>query len=309
MLKSRMLGHGNLGAGAPWSGALRYGAVAVVALAGLGASACSGNAGDAQTLDPLQLGMTSKDTPVYSDQEMTLYERKLSVPLLIRRPNQSERQALYKLKAPPFEHSPWVTNKDVQLQVTWTISNLDAQGHDVELLLDPWNEFGRYWPGMNLTDPQRNTFLPNLSGIDRVMHVDGTNAGDNSRIHGTFTFSDMNELAIDFATVINIIDTLGPPDPASMDTYNSSATLVNHAFSWTNRSYQDPLVSGYQPAIIPGLTGFDIGMRTREPANLAIEFVIEVVDKSDAGKVLTPGSTDKTLAPPTRYVTVGFQGG
>ncbi len=309
MAKSHGFEQGTSGVVAPCAGALRYGAVLLVALSGLGASACSGDAGDKQTLEPQQFAMSAKDAPVYSDQEMTLYERKLSVPLDIRRPSQSERQALNKLpKDPPFPHAPWVTNGDVQLQVTWTISNLDKDGHNIEFLLDPWNEFGRYWPGMNLTNPQENTFEPNLSGIDRVMHVDGTDMGDRSRIHGTYTFSDMNELAIDFATVINIIDTLPPPDPANMDAYDSSATLVNHAFSWANRSYQDPLVSGYQPPVIPALTGFDIGLRTREPANLAVEFVIELVDKSGAGKVLTPDSTEKKLAPPTTYVTVGFQG-
>jgi hypothetical protein len=28
------------------------------------------------------------------------------------------------------------------VQVTWTISNLDDEEHVVELLVDPWNEFG-----------------------------------------------------------------------------------------------------------------------------------------------------------------------
>lgn len=309
MAKLHRFEHGVPGVGAPSVGALRYAVVLATAVGGLAAAGCSGTPGDTQTLQPQQFAISAKDAPVYSDQEMTLYERKLSVPLDIRRPNQAERQALYKLpKDPPFPHAPWVTNDDVQLQVTWTISNLDKDGHDVEFLVDPWNEFGRYWPGMNLTNAQENTFEPNLSGIDRVMHVDGTSAGDASRIHGTFTFSDMNELAIDFATVINIIDTLPPPDPANMDAYDSPATLVNHAFSWANRSYQDPLVSGYQPSTVPALTGFDIGLRTREPANLAVEFVIELVDKSGTGKVLTPDSTEKKLQPPTTYVTVGFQG-
>lgn len=293
----------NVGSAAPFC------ALLAASVAATGALGCGESEGEKQTLEPQQMAMSAADTPVYSDREMTLYERKLSVPLAIRRPNQSEREPLWRVKAPPFPRGPWVTSGEVRLQVTWTISNLDPDGHAVELLVDPWNEFGRYWPGMNLTNAQQNEFQPNLSGIDRVMFVDGTRAGDASRIHGTFTFDDLHELAVDFATVMNIIATVPPGDPAEMDAADSPATLVNHAFSWANRSYDDPLVAPYRPPIVPGLTGFDIGLRTREPANVALEFVIELVDKSDESKVLTPDSKDRKLDPPTEYVTVGFEGG
>jgi hypothetical protein len=159
------------------------------------------------------------------------------------------------------------------VQVSWTVSNLDTDGHNIELLLDPWTEFARYVPGVNVGE---ETTIPDLSGIDLLTRVEGL-----ERKTGTFTFDDMDEAATDLATTQNILKNMPPPaaDMAASDYGGGVNGMINHAFEIHNRSSDnDKLVAYYIPPTVAGLVGFDIGLRTYDKANVAIEIVVEVVD-------------------------------
>ena len=86
------------------------------------------------------------------------------------------------------------------------MSNLDAEAHNVELLLDPWTEFARYVPGVNVGE---ESTIPDLSGIDLLTRVEGL-----QRKTGTFTFDDMDEVATDLATTQNILLSMPAMPPA-----------------------------------------------------------------------------------------------
>lgn len=290
------------GARAPGMGAWGPVLGMVVGVATLGCTESE----ETHTMKPLVLGMTSNMGASYESEEMTMYEVKLPVQLRIAQPTNEERDALYQETVVPYEHAPWVTIDEVKVQVSWTLSNLDPDPHNVEILLDPWNEFGRYWPGLALVDADDEEFLPNLSGIDILMELPGTSSGDSSRRFGTFTYQDMDEVAIDLATVMNILQNGPQPDPANPDE-DPTVTLANHAFAVENRSFNDPLVAPFVPQVIAGLVGFDIGLRTYEPANLAIELVVEVLDK-DSGKVLARDDDSEPVPIPAAYITVGYGG-
>lgn len=265
------------------------------------AAACS--AQQSERLDPAVVGMDESVAPIYDDGELTLYEVKTSLQLPVRAPAQSEAEQLWQDSVEPFERMPWVTNRDIRVQVSFTLSNLDAEEHIVELLIDPWNEFGRYWPGLQVIDAEEGEVLPNLSGINERFLVPGTNEGEASRVHGTFTFDDMDELAIDFATVMNIIENVEPPaDAGEMD---PRVTYANHAFSRANRSYDSPLVAPYRPEVIPGLVGFDFGLRTEAPVNVAVEVLVEVIDVDDNRLI---EDDDRPLPVPEAQITVGSAG-
>jgi len=148
-----------------------------------------------------------------------------------------------------------------ELEVTWVLSNLDSRPHTVGLLVHPWNECGRYWPGMQLVHAGRGEVRPTPPGIDRLRELKPSGAGEPSRLRGTFTFGDMDELAIDFATAMNIIAIVPPPPPDDESAINPTS-LVNHAFHLGNRSPSSPLTARYIPTVVPALTGFDIGFRT-----------------------------------------------
>jgi hypothetical protein len=234
-----------------------------------------------------------------------LYEVKQSFRLPVITPGEVNLQRLYQTPVEPFGRLPWISKDDLKVQVGFTLSNLDADDRVVEVLIDPWNEFGRYWPGLQVVDAEEGELLPNLSGINERFLLPGTDKGEASRIYGTFTYEDMDELAIDFATVMNIIDNFegvvveeGEMDPR--------VTYANHAFSRSNRSYNSPLVAPYRPEVIPGLVGFDFGLRTEEQADIALEVFVELIDVR--GDRLMKERSDDPLPIPDEQVTVGTAG-
>ncbi|HKY38760.1 MAG TPA: hypothetical protein VJN18_22615 [Polyangiaceae bacterium] len=281
------------------------GLIAPITTLGLLASLCIG-CGDREkeeSLPPVQVGMTKALAPIYDDGEMQIFEVKKGVAFPILAPDDVTRQELNRQDMQPYGRHPWVTIDDIGVQVSWTISNLDDEDHVVELLVDPWNEFGRYYPGLQLTDADNQEFMPNFSGIDRRYIVNGKGSGEKSRKFGTYTFSDLEEMAIDLATVMNLI---ADPSISEGDAEEEDlrVTYTNHAFDWQNRSYEDLLIASWVPPTIAGLTGLDLGFRTHEPATVAIEVAIEIVDKN--GKRIREEDDDSPLLPPTdEIITVG----
>jgi hypothetical protein len=265
-----------------------------------------GEADETHTLKPIVLGMSSSLGPSYDDGDLVIYEAKLPVRLPILRPHTAALKSLQATNVPPYGRMPWLQKDEVALQVSWTLTNLDPDPHAVEILIDPWNEFVRYWPGIAVTDVAREQFLPNLSGIDVMLELPGTSSGSASRRFGTFTFQDMDELAIDLATVMSILDSGPAPDPDNPD-QDPRVMLVNHAFAVENRSFHDPLIAPYIPDLIAGLIGFDLGLRSYAPANLAIEIVVELLDRG-SGKVLSRDDEGETLPVPTAFITAGYGG-
>lgn len=285
----------------------RRATIAVASLLALVAIGC-GESDEKRTLQPIQLGMTKELQPVYEADQMVIYEVKRPVSFNILTPDDGQLQELQAQPTPPYPRLPWLQRGDTKVQITWTLSNIDPETHDVEVLIDPWNEFARYWPGMSVTNAQREEQRPNLSGIDFMYELPGLDDSRSSRRHGTITFEDMDELAIDFATVMNIIATAPPPDPTLDASENAAVGLVNRAFHTQNRSWDDPIIQPYIPGVIAGLTGIDLGIRTYEPANVAIEIVVEIIDKG-SGKVLQRDETGTTFLEPEEMLTIGNGGG
>ncbi|HYP90950.1 MAG TPA: hypothetical protein VEQ59_22445, partial [Polyangiaceae bacterium] len=141
------------------------------------------------------------------------------------------------------------------------------------------------------------------SGIDKRYPLARRSSGEGSRVHGTYTFSDLAEMATDFATVMSLIK--NPPVDEDDPDADPTVTYTNHAFHWQNRSYNDLLTKQWVPKVIAGLTGLDLGFRTYEPATVAIEVAVEVVDKNGE-RVRREGEENKALLAPTdEIVTVG----
>lgn len=290
-----------VGAVAPGRGAR---ALSMALVAASQALAGCGEQETTRTMDPVVLGMTSQQAAIYDDGEVQLFEAKLPVPFPILAPSREERQALWQVDAPPFPRGVWFHREHARVQITWTLTNLDAEDHSVELLLDPWSEFGRYWPGLALVDADNEEFLPNLSGIDILFDLPGTASSRDSRRFGTFTYQDMEELAVDLATAYNVIEHL-EPTPIGEEEVDPRASLVNHAFHRTNHSASDPLMAPWVPALIPGLTGIDLGLRAREPANIAVEIVVEVVDTGSARVAEEDDPPATWFGEPDEYITLG----
>jgi hypothetical protein len=244
--------------------------------------------GNATTNDPVVLGLTSSAPPYYSDDELTLYEAQKPVPLGIIKPTSAQESGLG--KQAPYPHMPYLQASDITVEIHFTISNLDQQDHTVELLLDPWNEFVRWSPGVTIVDDDDTE--PNLSGYDNYFVVPAL-----SRVEGDLTTDDTYNMAANLATVENVLE--NPPANLSVDL----TVMCNHIFDLQHRSNDgDPLVTPFIPSVIAGLTGFDLGIRTPEPANVAVEIVVDLVDMN-GNRVIPPGTTEAEIGEPGKVLS------
>jgi hypothetical protein len=293
---------------APWT--VGFCPLLLVALA----AGCSDNSTN-QVTQPIELGMTNTMAPYYSDMELTLYEAQLPVPLPVRKPTDSELAALAKpIPSTPYPRAPFLTVEDESIEVHYTISNIDNQQHVVWLLIDPWNEFVRWNPGVTVVSDEETT--PNW-GYDLPFVVPAM-----SRVDGTLTTDDMHEIAIKLASVENLLaspqamaaagaatgDGGTAPDDPNMSDSNSGfdpVAYANNIMNPQNRSNgNDPLYTPWIPAEIAGLTGFDLGIRTSEPANVAVEITMQIQDLQGNRFVASDSNTaqigmpPKTLSPP-----------
>jgi hypothetical protein len=275
---------------------------AALSIAACVSAALGCSSDDMRRLDPAVVALSDAVSPVYDDGELVIYEAKtgLMLPIIAPRPDQLE--VLDNQAPDPFERQPWVTPAEVRVQVTWTLSNLDPGPHSVWVMIDPWNEFGRYEPAIEIDGDEA---VRDLSGIDMLFLLPGVEADGavraEPRISGTFTFDDMDELAHDFATVFKIMRDAVPVDETEED---PRSTLINNAFNVRNRSYNSPLLAPYAPAVTPALVGFDFGVRTSERANVALEILVEVLDRQ-GDRVAERGESVRLLERPTEVISVG----
>jgi hypothetical protein len=266
-------------------------ALAPIAALAAVTAACANNDAN-QVEDPVVLGMSDTAPVYYRDEQITIYEVQTQVPLPVRPPSDIEKQGLTG-DVPPYPRPPFLRNTDERVEVRYTITNLDDAQHSVELLLDPWNEFARWEPGITVVNDE--TTVPNTSGYDKFLVVPG-----KSRVEGTITPDDTNELAVDLATAMAILK-----NPPAADAAIGTGTMLNHVFDLQNRSNDgDPLISGYIPSVIAGISGFDLGLRTYETANVAVEIIVDFTDLNgqravQTGSTQTPmGRPGKALMPP-----------
>jgi len=222
------------------------------------------------------------------------------VTLPVRKPTSAESKALGPAPSgTPYPHAPFLTVQDESIEVHYTVSNLDSAQHTVWVLIDPWNEFVRYVPGVTVVDA--DVTVPNL-GYDISFPVPGL-----SRLEGTITSDDMQEIARKLAAAENVVSQSTAINAAATADGSPDVTdLVNHIFNPQNRSNtNDPLYTPYIPSVVAGLTGFDLGIRTFEPANVAVEITMDIVDLNgnrfyapDDTKDTPLGMPTATLSPP-----------
>jgi hypothetical protein len=257
-------------------------------------AACADGSAD-QIIPPTPLGMSSAMAPYYDDGNLTIYQAARPIVLPVRKPTPAEVSALGPAPSgTPYPRAPFLTVQDESLEVHYTVSNLDDAAHTIWVLIDPWNEFVRWDPGVTIVDDDVTT--PNF-GYDLSFLVQG-----KTRVEGTITSDDMVEVATKLASAENVIAHSAEIEAAAMTGNSPGVTdLVNHIFDPQNHANtSDPLYTPWVPPIIAGVTGFDLGLRTLEPANVAVEITIDVQDL-EGDRFLVEGSqssTDKPLGVP-----------
>ncbi|CAN5900934.1 hypothetical protein BH11MYX4_BH11MYX4_01780 [soil metagenome] len=245
--------------------------------------------GETQVVPPVVLGMLETAAPTYDDGQMQIYEAYLPVELPLRRPSDDERP---KGESDPYPRPPFQLASDTRITARFTISNLEDKPHVVELLLNPWNEFVRYEPGVTV-DNEATT--PNFSGINGRYILPPL-----GRIEGIITPDDFVELAADLGTAMKLQKV-----PPAADSQFAGPALYNRAFNVQNRSSQPDLVlAPFIPRVVANIVGFNLGLRSYEPSKVAVEVVLDVEDVNgdrvipvgaDVRRVGRPGTV---LSPP-----------
>lgn len=218
--------------------------------------------------------------PYYSDTNLVLFQVARPVRLPVRRPTSQESSSLG--AAPtgtPYPRAPFLKVEDESLEVHYVISNLDADAHLIWMLIEPWNEFVRWNPGVTVVNGDEST--PNF-GYDLSFLVPGM-----SRVQGTVTPDDMHEIAIKLAAAEKAIASAATIDAMAAASNGPTTTEVaNHIFNVQNwSSAPDPLYTPWIPPVIAGVTGFDLGLRVvggrgqmQANVNIAVEITVEVQD-------------------------------
>jgi hypothetical protein len=257
--------------------------IALAVIACFATAACAGD-GDKVVMPPEVLGMLETTAAAYDDGETQIYQVSKEVKMPFRRANDDERPSGGQVD--PYPRAPFHIAPDTRITVRYTLSNLEDRPHTVELLIDPWNEFVRYRPGVAQGDEET---IPNFSGIDRFFVVP-----PKGRIEGIFTPDDMVELATDLATAM----ALARRPPAADGDFGGPG-LFNRAFNVQNRSSEpDPVLAPWLPkGPIAAVIGFDLGLRTYERAKIAVELVIDIEDLNGE-RVVKTGEDDRLVGRP-----------
>ncbi len=258
---------------------------------GATAVACAGES-NTEVLPPVVLAMLETTPPAYDDGEQQIFQVGKEVPLPFRRPEDGERPSG---ELQPYPRRPFHFAKDSRITVRYTLSNLEDRERVVELLLDPWNEFVRYAPGLGTAG--EDEVLPNLSGIDRWVVLP-----PKGRVEGILTPDDMVELAVDLTTAM----TLERRPPDQQGPFGGPA-LYNRAFNAQNRSSEpDPVLVDWLPRArtdVAAITGFDLGLRTAAAAKVAVELVVDVEDLSGDRVVMDGDGEGRKLNRPGTVLT------
>jgi hypothetical protein len=164
---------------------------------------------------------------------------------------------------------PWLRRGDVELELEYTISNLSDQTVSAAITINGFNEFHEYLPAVSIVEEDA---VPDYAMYEWTLVL-----GPGERFASRVREEQFDEVAVDLATVAN-----GPPN-------------FNQVVYFANQHDRDPNSSRFVPPVIPGLTGFRLGLRTiaeGPPPRLVLEATVRARDVKD--KLVDPSETDVT---------------
>ena len=208
--------------------------------------------------EPFYQFALTEDTPAFfagEDESFFLVEERIE--LTLEPPTADEMRALNQDVVAPFPRRPWAEKGDYAIEIDWALINLDDATHRVQVRINGINEFHEYVPGVQEGEEE---ILPDYSQWERTIEL-----GPFERRSGTVREAELEEAAVDLATVVN-----GAPN----------ANQIVHP---DNHSSSDPRSLLYIPELIPALVGVraGLGMSGETAGNLVLELTVRVRDEDD----------------------------
>jgi hypothetical protein len=202
-----------------------------------------------------QVALTADTMPALQVEEATLFIVETRADLPVREPTAAELAALSGNRAQPFPRMPWVARDDIAIQVDFTLTNLDNEKRNIDVILNGANEFFEYVPRVLMDEEQA---IPLHSQWERSYDL-----APKQRLAATVREEELDEMAVDLATVVN-----GAP--------NSDEIVY-----FENNSANDARAKPFIPKVIPGLIALRLGMRATQAANVLLEVSVRVRDDAD----------------------------
>lgn len=220
----------------------------------------------------------TEDTPIAfvdeDDNEFYAVERRFELP--ISEPTEARMMRLFQDAVGmdlPFPRLPWVERRDLELTVDYVVANLANDPVVVNVTLDGENEFHAYRPG-----PE------DFHQWERRIEL-----GPRERVTGSISELEMDEIAIDLATVVN-------PGP---DGELLNSNMVVHARSQSSR---DERVRDHIPRVVPGLVALRFGLVSPQAQPLVLEVSVRAQDHG--GRLCERGEERWELPEPMDFVPV-----
>lgn len=213
-----------------------------------------------------------EDTPAFFESEDgNVYLVEERIPIEFREPTDDDLALLEEQAAEvdpaPFGELPWLQRGDIEIQVDWTLSNLSDEAVTTSLAINGFNQFHEYNPGIQVVDDELQI---DFSQWERTYRL-----GPMERRSGTIREEELDEVAVDLATVIN------SPNP-------------NQIVYFENQSFNDRRSQMYMPDVIPAIVGLRVGLRSLSPAPVVLELTVRV---RDVRGVLVQGEDEPWMAP------------
>ena len=207
----------------------------------------------------IQVAMTGDTMPAIEGEEASVFVIEQRVELPVRAPGQTQladlQTAAGKFEGLPFPRMPWIARDDLAISVDFALYNLDDATHTVAVILNGFNEFDEYVPGIQVIDDE---VVVDFSQWERQYELK-----PKARLTRTIREEELDEAAVDLATVVN-----GAPNS-------------NQVVYFENLSDRDERSREFIPDVVPGLGGFRIGLRANQAGNILLEATVKVREVSD----------------------------
>ena len=195
-------------------------------------------------------------TPAFFESEDgNLYMVEQRVEIDFREPTPEEAAELGNLAgmSVPWSTLPYVRRGDIEVQIDWTLSNVSESTLQTEIIVNGFNEFDEYNPGVQIVDDE---VLADFSQWERSIRL-----GPGERRSGTIREEELDEVAVDLATVVN------------------GVTNANQIVYFENQSDHDRRAQMFMPDVIPALTGVRVGLRSDAAEPVVLEITVRVRDE------------------------------
>lgn len=232
-----------------WGAIPRRTALGVLAaLVMTSAMSCGSEPRDARTFGPYVVALKADTPAAVEGGEVFMVRRAIPLPIKARPPGIPN--------TPGYPGGVWFTPEQLRVQVAYVITNLEDKEITIELLLDGWNEFIAYTPQMRIVEDELEA---DRSCVQRPLILP-----PKSRTAGHISYDDFERMAIALAGIVN-----KAPNPF-------------HLLDPTVDLYASPLSKPFIPAVIDGISGFDLSLRSRGGAvRVALEATIEIIDHAE----------------------------